>query len=139
MTGSDRSFRTLLAQAADWAREHVPSTRAGSEPDEEEPLRAALFSSDQMVAHGKLLAGRHRLAKEHRPDRLLARLASNERVLETVARQLRSANTSSGDPSRIRLPPRMTTTRSNESATKRLSVPRLRRPSACAIASSARS
>ena len=91
MTGSDRSFRTLLAQAADWAREHAWNAGAGSEHEEEEPLRAALFSSDQMVAHGKLLAGRHRLAQTHRPDRLLARLASNEHVLENVARQLRQA------------------------------------------------
>ncbi len=91
MTGSDRSFRTLFAQAADWARERAWNARAGSEHEEEAPLRAALFSSDQMVAHGKLLAGRHRLAATHRPDRLLVRLASNERVLENVARQLRQA------------------------------------------------
>jgi cyclic beta-1,2-glucan synthetase len=91
MTGSDRSLRTLLAHATDWAHEHLWNTGAGSELDEEEPLRAALFSSDQMVAHGKLLAGRHRLAAQHRPDRMLARLAANERVLETVARQLRQA------------------------------------------------
>ena len=91
MTGSDRSFRTLLAHANEWAQEHLWNTGAGSEYEEEEPLRAALFSSDQMVAHGKLLASRHRLAQTHRPDRLLARLASNERVLENVARQLRQA------------------------------------------------
>src|ERR1700733_10382344 len=91
MTGSDRSFRTLLAHATEWAHEHVWTTGAGSEHEEEEPLRAALFSSDQMVAHGKLLAGRHRLAQKRQPYRLLARLASNERVLENVARQLRQA------------------------------------------------
>jgi len=91
MTGSDRSFRTLFAQVADWAQEHAWNASAGSEHEEEEPLRAALFSSDQMVAHGKLLAGRHRLAQSHRPDRLLARLASNQRVLENVARGLRQA------------------------------------------------
>jgi hypothetical protein len=56
MTGSDRSFRTLMAQATDWARERAWNARAGSDYEEEEPLRAALFSSDQMVAHGKLLA-----------------------------------------------------------------------------------
>ncbi len=52
MTGSDRSFRTLFAQVADWAQEHAWNASAGSEHEEEEPLRAALFSSDQMVAHG---------------------------------------------------------------------------------------
>src|SRR4051812_40538236 len=91
MTGSDRSFRTLFTQVADWAREHAWDARASNDQDEEEPLRAALFSSDQMVAHGRQLAGRHRLAEKHRPDSLLARLASNQRVLETVARQLRQA------------------------------------------------
>ncbi len=91
MTGSDRSFRTLLSQAAEWTRELTLNNGAGHENEQEEPLRAALFSSDQMVGHGKLLAGRHRLARSHRPDRLLARLTTNERVLENVARQLRQA------------------------------------------------
>src|SRR4051812_16110617 len=89
MTGPDRTPRTLFAEAADRIREHAWSARAVSEHEEEEPLRAALFSSDQMVAHGVALAGRHRIAQRHRPDRLLARLATNERVLESVARQLR--------------------------------------------------
>src|SRR5471030_2149612 len=31
MTGSDRSLRTLLAQAADWASEHAWNARAGNE------------------------------------------------------------------------------------------------------------
>ena len=46
MTGSDRSLRTLLAQATDWASEHAWNAGAGNENEEEEPLRAALFSSD---------------------------------------------------------------------------------------------
>ncbi len=91
MTGSDRILGTWLAQARDWARDHAWSNGAGSEHELEAPLRSALFSSDQMVAHGKLLAARHRVAERHRPDRLLARLAANERVLEGVARQLRLA------------------------------------------------
>ena len=90
MTGSDRSFRTLLSHSAEWIR-GLSWSGGAKERDEEEPLRAALFSSDQMVAHGKQLAGRHRLAQHHRPDSLLARLASNQRVLESVARQLRQA------------------------------------------------
>ena len=90
MTGSDRSFRTLLSRAAEWVH-GLTWSRGASEREEEEPLRAALFSSDQMVAHGKQLAGRHRLALRHRPDSLLARLAANQRVLENVARQLRQA------------------------------------------------
>ncbi|MET0383857.1 MAG: cyclic beta 1-2 glucan synthetase, partial [Burkholderiaceae bacterium] len=88
---SDRALRRLLSQARDWARERRPAAADGIEQEEAEPLRAALFSSDQMVAHGKALAGRHRIAQHHRPDRLLGRLASNERALESVARQLRVA------------------------------------------------
>ena len=85
MTGSDRSFRTLLAHANEWAQEHLWNTGAGSEYEEEEPLRAALFSSDQMVAHGKLLASKAATASPAGPpprSPVLARLASNERVLE---------------------------------------------------------
>ena len=47
----------------------------------EPPLRSELFSSDQMVQHGKTLAGSHTLFPGHAPDRLLARLAENEAIL----------------------------------------------------------
>jgi cyclic beta-1,2-glucan synthetase len=50
---------------------------AGEEP----PLRSELFSADQMEQHGKSLAGLHRLGQGRVPDRLLIRLAENERVL----------------------------------------------------------
>ncbi|MCX5733615.1 MAG: cyclic beta 1-2 glucan synthetase, partial [candidate division NC10 bacterium] len=45
------------------------------------PLRSELFSSEQMEAHGKNLAGSHRLGVSRAPDQLLARLAENEGVL----------------------------------------------------------
>jgi cellobiose phosphorylase len=45
------------------------------------PLRAELFSADQMERHGKTLAGSHRLSSQRTPDQLLARLAENEDVL----------------------------------------------------------
>ena len=67
MTGTDRSMRTLLARGREWARLQSWLNKAYGEQEEEEPLRAALFSSDQMVAHGKLLAQRHRLAAERLP------------------------------------------------------------------------
>ena len=47
----------------------------------ESPLRAELFSADQMEQHGKLLAGSHTLSPGHAPDRLLTRLAENEDLL----------------------------------------------------------
>jgi len=57
----------------------------------EAPLRAELFSADQMALHGKRLAGTHRLAHAATPDRLLARLAANERVLIDLGKQLAAA------------------------------------------------
>jgi cellobiose phosphorylase len=47
----------------------------------EQPLRADLFSRDQMEQHGKALAGSHKLSPGHTPDRLLARLDENEGFL----------------------------------------------------------
>jgi len=47
----------------------------------EPPLRAELFSADQMEQHGKTLADSHTLSPGHGPDRLLTRLAENEGIL----------------------------------------------------------
>jgi cellobiose phosphorylase len=58
---------------------------------DEEPLRAALFSADQMELHGRALAGTHRLAAGQGPDRLLARLEDNQRTLVDVCHRLTSS------------------------------------------------
>ncbi len=55
------------------------------------PLRAELFSADQMVRHGKSLAGSHRLSSQRAPDQLLARLAENEGVLSEACHLLTAA------------------------------------------------
>ena len=55
---------------------------------DDEPLRAELFSADQMVVHGKRLAAQHVLGKVSLPERLLSRLASNERVLVDLGKRL---------------------------------------------------
>jgi len=47
----------------------------------EPPLRAELFSADQMEQHAKTLAGSHLLSPGQTPDRLLTRLAENEGLL----------------------------------------------------------
>ena len=60
---------------------------AGDEP----PLRSELFSSEQMKQHGKTLAGSHRLGPRGIRDRLLTRLAENERVLTGACTLLTSA------------------------------------------------
>ncbi len=50
----------------------------------EEPLRAELFSSDQMERFGKTLAGTHKLSTKPSQEHLLKRLANNEIVLHEV-------------------------------------------------------
>jgi cyclic beta-1,2-glucan synthetase len=55
------------------------------------PLRAELFSADQMERHGKTLAGSHRLSSQRAPDQLLARLAENEDVLSEACHLLTAA------------------------------------------------
>jgi len=55
--------------------------RARQNSDEEPPLRAELFSIDQMEQHGRTLAGWHKVSLEPTRDRLLWRLSENERIL----------------------------------------------------------
>ncbi|MGL4959266.1 MAG: cyclic beta 1-2 glucan synthetase, partial [Plesiomonas sp.] len=58
---------------------------------EDAPLRAELFSAEQMVRHGKVLARSHKLAKRTYPDRLLKRLEDNERVLVRCCQLLQAS------------------------------------------------
>ena len=57
----------------------------------EPPLRAELFSADQMEQHGKTLADSHTLSPGRAPDRLLTRLAENEGILIGVQNLLTEA------------------------------------------------
>ncbi len=57
----------------------------------EPPLRAELFSADQMEQHGKTLADSHTISSGHAPDRLLTRLAENEGLLIGVQNLLTEA------------------------------------------------
>lgn len=54
----------------------------------EEPLRAELFSSEQMERFGKTLAIRHKLSSLPAKDHLLKRLAENEDTLQEVRKLL---------------------------------------------------
>ncbi len=69
---------------------HADAARA-----EEAPLRSELFTADQMAQHGKSLAAAHELTTARAPDRLLARLASNEKVLVQVCSALLVTNVES--------------------------------------------
>jgi len=75
-----------LRSSPAWWQRLVPDI--GAPELEDPPLRAELYSADQMAAHGERLARTHVLSDAPLPDRLLARLADNERVLVGVAKQL---------------------------------------------------
>ena len=49
---------------------------------QEQPLRAELFSLDQLERHAKALALSHELAKNRGPDKLIPRLNENAKILE---------------------------------------------------------
>ena len=75
------SSKALLRAAA--ARfEYWFGKRSGnSEADDQTPLRAELFSVEQMEQHGKALAGTHVLSRSGTRDRLLKRLDENRQAL----------------------------------------------------------
>ena len=77
----DRLARTSLAEGA------APGGAFSGEP----PLRAELFSTDQMEQHGVRLASAHRLAPGRVRDQLLSRLAANEGVLIETCDRLTAA------------------------------------------------
>ncbi len=79
-----------------WIGTCLPRVRAGGgEPGkssyEEPPLRAELFSTEQMAQHGVRLASAHHLMPGRQPDQLLSRLAANEGVLIETCRQMAAA------------------------------------------------
>ena len=80
-------LRSLLHLPALFRRNRRIPEYASEEP----PLRAELFSADQMERHGKTLAGSHRLSSRRAPDQLLARLAENEHVLLEACNLLTAA------------------------------------------------
>jgi cellobiose phosphorylase len=85
---STDTLRTTLHQLeARLGRERTPRPYA----QDEAPLRAALFSADQMEQHGKKLAGTHRLSHRRASSHLLARLADNEDVLLNTCNLLTAA------------------------------------------------
>src|SRR5688500_4538706 len=57
----------------------------------EAPLRAELFSAEQMEQHGATLASAHALGPKRRRDLLLPRLAENEAVLTDACALLTGA------------------------------------------------
>ncbi|MGB5079685.1 MAG: glycosyltransferase family 2 protein, partial [Burkholderiales bacterium] len=88
MKWSSDGIRDLLRRPAAWLRAKGAARQyRGDEP----PLRAQLFSADQMEQHAGTLGRSHRLSPRRGPDRLLARLAENESVLLEACRRLTAA------------------------------------------------
>jgi cyclic beta-1,2-glucan synthetase len=97
-SGWKAAFARLSGQ---WHRIGRQATRSSGDAssataaplDDEPPLRAELFSTDQMKQHGVRLAASHRLMPGRAPDQLLARLAANEQVLSRTCDRLTTAVT----------------------------------------------
>lgn len=68
----------------------------GAEAADEAPLRSELFTADQMEQHGRTLAASHELVLGRAADRLLPRLAANEKILVDTCAQL----IANGEPQR---------------------------------------
>jgi cyclic beta-1,2-glucan synthetase len=81
--------RSPLAGVA-FRRSHTPPSGARAFSIEP-PLRAELFSREQLANHGRVLAASHRLSARRGTDGLLGRLADNEAVLVAVRGMLGDA------------------------------------------------
>ncbi len=89
-------FRSLLPRLA--SRIYTPDSHArlGDRGallpgDDQTPLRAELFSADQMEQHGRTLARAHTLSRSAPQNRLLQRLDANEQVLTDACQLLTTA------------------------------------------------
>jgi cyclic beta-1,2-glucan synthetase len=73
---SQKALRTRLLSLGESSRRHPDFSTPFA--GDELPLRAELFSREQMEQHGKVLAGSHRLSRTRGSDELLSRLTENE-------------------------------------------------------------
>ena len=81
------SFEKLLNLTSLFAQGGITRKPAAEEP----PLRAELFSTEQMEQHGKVLAASHQVTAARTSNQLLGRLAANEGVLIGAANLLTAA------------------------------------------------
>ncbi|MGK2915170.1 MAG: cyclic beta 1-2 glucan synthetase, partial [Porticoccaceae bacterium] len=89
--------RTLAACLRGWRSKSFNNHSFGNhsfgnnDTDDQTPLRAELFSADQMEQHGKALASLHALSTSATPDRLLKRLDENQQILAGTCSLLTAA------------------------------------------------
>src|SRR5882724_6448285 len=75
-------MQTLPSRFQNWMTGHARSRPSASE----QPLRAELFSVEQLARHAKALASSHQVVTEQGSNRLLARLGHNEEILRAFNR-----------------------------------------------------
>src|SRR5580658_5865574 len=75
-------MQTLPLRFQNWMAEHTRSRPGPGEP----PLRAELFSVEQLARHARSLAARHQVVTRHGSNSLLARLGQNEDILREFNR-----------------------------------------------------
>ncbi len=83
--------RSVRKTFISWTARLRGGVLASGNVSDEPPLRAELLSAEQMKQHGRTLAAAHELARRWAPDRLLSRLAENERILIEACRLLAEA------------------------------------------------
>jgi len=80
--------KTLLNHVRQWGAQSFRVNEVRDHTKETQPLRAELFSADQMERHGRTLADTHQLSQTFPRDQLLDRLSDNEAVLVECSRVL---------------------------------------------------
>ncbi|MCE3263396.1 MAG: NdvB [Pseudoduganella sp.] len=79
------------AASAGFKESESGSLERGAGGEDDLPLRAELFSAQQMEHHGRALAASHELSKRGGGDRLLARLSENAALIGTTCEGLTEA------------------------------------------------
>jgi len=83
-------MQTLPARLRNWMAVHSRSRPSASEP----PLRAELFSVEQLARHAKALAASHQVITRQGSNILLRRLGENEEILRSFNRATLAVNPS---------------------------------------------
>ena len=81
-------MQTLPLRFHNWMAGHARLHPDTSEP----PLRAELFSVEQLARHAKALAASHQVVTRRGSNRLLARLGQNEDILRAFNRSTLAVN-----------------------------------------------
>jgi len=82
-------MQTLPLRIQNWVAVHARLRPDAGEP----PLRAELFSVEQLARHAKALATSHQVVTQQGSNRLLARLGQNEDILRAFNRSSLAVNT----------------------------------------------